>query len=225
LYSIKESIVQGFQWAAREGPLCDEPIRNVKFRLTDATIADQVRSTASMIDKFSRVFFISLMRPLFQAMLRSGGQIIPTARRVAYSSFLLATPRLMEPILFTEIQAPADAIKAIYNVLQRRRGHVTAEVPMPGTPLFSVHAYLPAIESFGFETDLRTHTLGQAFCLSLFDHWAVVPGDPLDKSIVVRPLEPAPVGSLARDFMVKTRRRKVSFFIVLLCLMYAIFWR
>jgi len=25
-----------------------------------------------------------------------------------------------------------------------------------------VHAYLPAMESFGFETDLRTHTSGQA---------------------------------------------------------------
>ena len=50
---------------------------------------------------------------------------------------------------------------------------------------------------------------GQAFCLSVFDHWQIVPGDPLDKSIVLRPLEPAPVQSLAREFMVKTRRRKV----------------
>jgi hypothetical protein len=52
-------------------------------------------------------------------------------------------------------------------------------------------------------------TQGQAFCLSVFDHWQIVPGDPLDKSIVLRPLEPAPVQSLAREFMVKTRRRKV----------------
>lgn len=67
------------------------------------------------------------------------------------------------------------------------------------------------IESFGFETDLRYHTQGQAFCLSVFDHWAIVPGDPLDKSIVLRPLEPAPIQHLAREFMVKTRRRKVLF--------------
>ena len=70
-------------------------------------------------------------------------------------------------------------------------------------------AFLPVIESFGFETDLRYHTQGQAFCLSVFDHWAIVPGDPLDKSIVLRPLEPAPIQHLAREFMVKTRRRKV----------------
>ena len=45
--------------------------------------------------------------------------------------------------------------------------------------------------------------------MSVFDHWAIVPGDPLDKSIVLRPLEPAPIQHLAREFMVKTRRRKV----------------
>lgn len=70
------------------------------------------------------------------------------------------------------------------------------------------------IESFGFETDLRYHTQGQAFCVSAFDHWAIVPGDPLDKSIVLRPLEPAPIQHLAREFMVKTRRRKVRFYSV-----------
>lgn len=72
-----------------------------------------------------------------------------------------------------------------------------------------IQAFLPVIESFGFETDLRYHTQGQAFCVSVFDHWAIVPGDPLDKSILLRPLEPAPIQHLAREFMVKTRRRKV----------------
>lgn len=72
-----------------------------------------------------------------------------------------------------------------------------------------MQAFLPVIESFGFETDLRYHTQGQAFCVSVFDHWAIVPGDPLDKSILLRPLEPAPIQHLAREFMVKTRRRKV----------------
>lgn len=44
--------------------------------------------------------------------------------------------------------------------------------------------------------------------MSVFDHWAIVPGDPLDKSIQLRPLEPSPAPHLAREFMVKTRRRK-----------------
>lgn len=183
LGAVKDSIVQGFQWGAREGPLCDEPIRNVKFKIVDARIAPE---------------------PLH----RGSGQIIPTARRVAYSAFLMATPRLMEPVYYVEIQTPIDCLTAIYTVLSRRRGHVTADVPQPGTPAYIVKAFLPVIESFGFETDLRYHTQGQAFSPSVFDHWAIVPGDPLDKSIVLRPLEPAPIQHLAREFMVKTRRRK-----------------
>ncbi|XP_045456514.1 116 kDa U5 small nuclear ribonucleoprotein component [Melitaea cinxia] len=183
LASVKDSIVQGFQWGTREGPLCEEPIRNVKFKILDAVIAQE---------------------PLH----RGGGQIIPTARRVAYSAFLMATPRLMEPYLFVEVQAPADCVSAVYTVLAKRRGHVTQDAPVPGSPLYTIKAFVPAIDSFGFETDLRTHTQGQAFCLQVFHHWQIVPGDPLDKSIVIRPLEPQPATHLAREFMIKTRRRK-----------------
>ncbi|KAG2665206.1 hypothetical protein I3843_16G115800 [Carya illinoinensis] len=92
LNAVKDSIVQGFQWGAREGPLCDEPIRNVKFKIVDARIAPE---------------------PLH----RGSGQIIPTARRVAYSAFLMATPRLMEPMYYVEIQTPIDCVSAIYTCL------------------------------------------------------------------------------------------------------------
>lgn len=74
-----------FQWGAREGPLCDEPIRNVKFKIVDARIAPE---------------------PLH----RGSGQIIPTARRVAYSSFLMATPRLMEPVYYVEVHACSNVL-------------------------------------------------------------------------------------------------------------------
>lgn len=60
-----------------------------------------------------------------------------------------------------------------------------------GTPLSVLIVEIPVIESFGFETDLRTHTVGQAMVLSQFSHWAVAPGDPLDKTIILRPLEPS----------------------------------
>lgn len=35
-----------------------------------------------------------------------------------------------------------------------------------------------------------------------------MPGDPLDQSVKLRPLEMAGAGATARDFVVKTRRRK-----------------
>ena len=90
LVSVKEHIKQGFQWGAREGPLCDERVcskpgsvtlacpddfglsamRNVKFRILDASLAAE---------------------PIY----RGGGQIVPTARRVCYSSFLMVRPGLV----------------------------------------------------------------------------------------------------------------------------------
>lgn len=87
--------------------------RNSKFKILDAVIADE-------------------------PVHRGGGQIIPTSRRVAYSAFLMATPRLMEPYLFVEVQAPADCVSAVYSVLARRRGHVTQDAPVPGSPLYII---------------------------------------------------------------------------------------
>jgi U5 small nuclear ribonucleoprotein component len=64
------------------------------------------------------------------------------------------------------------------------------------------------IDSFGFETDLRINTPGRAMVSLVFDRWNVVPGDPLDREVVTRPLQMAnPLGT-ARDFVLKTRRRK-----------------
>jgi len=183
LFSTKQSVVQGFQWATREGPLCEEAMRNTKFKILDCDLAAD-------------------------PVARGGGQVIPTARRVVHSAFLMATPRVMEPVLFTEIECPADCVSAIYQVLSRRRGNVLKDAPKAGNPMYMVHAYVPAVEAFGLETDVRTHTSGQSYCMTQFDHWDLVPGDPLDKSIILRPLEPAPYPHLAREFMVKTRRRK-----------------
>ena len=53
--------------------------------------------------------------------------------------------------------------------------------PKPGAPFYTVRAYVPVVDSFGFETDLRSYTQGQAFCTQVFDHWSIVPGDPLDR--------------------------------------------
>jgi U5 small nuclear ribonucleoprotein component len=131
----------------------------------------------------------------------------------------------MEPIYYVEVQAPADCISAVYTVLARRRGHVTQDIPKAGSPLYTVKALIPVIDANGFETDLRTATQGQAFCLQVFDHWSIVPGkfaswsysyssidvtsgDPTDTSIKLRPLEPASGQALARDLVLKTRRRK-----------------
>ena len=115
---------------------------------------------------------------------------------------------MLEPVYYVEVQAPADCVAAVYTVLARRRGHVTKDIPKPGSPLYTVQAFIPVLDANGFETDLRMATQGQAFCQMHFDHWSVVPGDPTDTSIKLRPLEPATGQALARDLVLKTRRRK-----------------
>jgi len=183
LNAVKDSIVQGFQWGCREGPLCDAPLRGVRFRLIGAEVAGE-------------------------PVARGGGQMIPTSRRLLYSSFLTASPRLLEPVYKVEILCPGELSKVVSELLASRRGNVQSESPRPGTPFVLIQGFLPVIDSFGFETDLRLSTQGLAFPQQVFDHWSLVPGDPLDKSVTLRPLEPSPAHALARDFMVKTRRRK-----------------
>ncbi|CAI6090378.1 unnamed protein product [Clonostachys chloroleuca] len=183
LNTVKESIRQGFSWATREGPLCEEPIRNTKFKVTDITLANE-------------------------AIFRGGGQIIPTSRRACYSSFLMASPRLMEPLYSVSVTGPEDSYMEVYNVLARRRGHVLSDGPVSGTPLYRVNGLIPVIDSFGFETDLRIKTQGSSMVSLVFDSWSIVPGDPLDKEQIIRPLQPANAQATARDFVLKTRRRK-----------------
>merc|ERR1712056_14429 len=164
LNEIKDSVVAGFQWATKEGVMCDENLRAVRFNIYDVTLhADAIH--------------------------RGGGQIIPTARRVLYASMLTADPRLMEPVYLVEIQCPENAVGGIYGVLNRRRGHVFEEAQTPGTPMFVVKAYLPVNESFGFTADLRSNTGGQAFPQCVFDHWQVLPGDPLDAASNSKPYQ------------------------------------
>jgi elongation factor 2 len=42
--------------------------------------------------------------------------------------------------------------------------------------MFTVKAYLPVAESFGFNGELRSHTAGQAFPQCVFDHWEIMNG-------------------------------------------------
>jgi len=173
LNEIKDSCVAGMQWASKEGVLCDENMRSVRFNIKDATLhADTIH--------------------------RGGGQIIPTARRVIYASFLTASPRLQEPVYLCEIQCPENAVGGIYGVLNRRRGIVFEEMQTPGTPMFVVKAHLPVNESFGFTADLRSNTGGQAFPQCVFDHWQDMPGNPLDANPSNKPY----------NIVVDTRKRK-----------------
>ncbi|RKP01013.1 hypothetical protein CXG81DRAFT_19155 [Caulochytrium protostelioides] len=171
LNEIKDSCVAAFQWATKEGCIADEAMRACRFNILDVALhADAIH--------------------------RGGGQIIPTCRRVVYASVLKAEPGLMEPVFLVEIQCPESAMGGIYGVLNRRRGHVTAEEQRPGTPLYNIKAFLPVMESFGFTADLRAATGGQAFPQCVFDHWQLMNGSPIE------------AGSKLNEMITKVRVRK-----------------
>ena len=113
---------------------------------------------------------------------RGGGQMIPTARRTVHSSLLTATPRLMEPIYRLQIQCVGEIVESIQPVLTKRRGHIVQDKPITGSTLYSLRGFIPVLDSFGFETDLRTFTQGQAMVHSVFDHWEVVRESPFPET-------------------------------------------
>jgi elongation factor 2 len=171
LMEIKESVVGGFAWATQNGPLCEEQMRGTRFNLMDVVLhADAIH--------------------------RGMGQIMPTSRRVCFSSMLAGDPGLLEPVYLCNISVPQDAMGNVYGVLTRRRGHVFTEEQRPGTPMMTLLAYLPVMESFGFTADLRSNTGGKAFPQCSFDHWEPMSGSPFDE------------GTKTKEVVLSVRKRK-----------------
>jgi elongation factor 2 len=155
LIEIKEHVNSAFQWTSKEGPLCDENMRGIRFNLMDVTLhADSIH--------------------------RGAGQIMPPTRRCCFAAELTAKPTLQEPVFLVEITCPQEAMSGVYNCMNLRRGCVFEENPREGTPLVQVKAHLPVAESFGFVAALRQQTSGQAFPQCVFDHWDNMLGNAMD---------------------------------------------
>ena len=183
LSNIKHQICQGFEWATREGPLAEEAIYGVHFRLLNVTMEDSVNT----------------------------GQLIPLVRKACYVALLSSQPALLEPIY--EVccvvhDLMADVVEELFS--KRRGGRIYNRVKILATPLIEIRGQIPVIDSIGFETDLRTATNSQGMCHLQFCNkiWRKVPGNVLDENAVIPKLKPAPRESMSRDFVMKTRRRK-----------------
>lgn len=61
------------------------------------------------------------------------------------------------------IRSPiAEALGKVYAVLSKRRATIVKEGMKEGTPIFSIQAKLPVVESFGFSEQLMKQTSGAA---------------------------------------------------------------
>merc|ERR1712232_1120942 len=154
LNEIKEHVNSAFQWATKEGPLCEENMRSIRFNIKDVTLHTD-------------------------AIHRGAGQLMPCTRRVCFAAELTANPTLQEPVFLVEITCPQEAMSGVYSCMNMRRGCVIEENQREGTPLVQARAHLPVAESFGFVAALRQATSGQAFPQCVFDHWENLQGNAL----------------------------------------------
>jgi len=152
---IQQSVMAGFRWAAKEGPLCGEALAGVIVALVDVTLhADAIH--------------------------RGMGQILPTARACVLGNVLKAKPGFLEPILRVSVTVPSAHMGGVFSVVSSRRGSVIDQIPHPSLDQIEIHAHLPAASSFGIVEELRSATSGSAFPSMTFDHWARVTSDPYE---------------------------------------------
>jgi len=148
LREVKETVSSGFRWAAKNGPLSDEPIRGVKVKLLDAKLHED-------------------------PVHRGPAQIMPAIKRAFWGSFLTAKPILSEPIYKIGVSVPQQFVGEVTGLITRKRGRVTASEQKG--PVTMIKGFLPVAETFGLSADMRSATSGHAFWQTQFDHWEKVP--------------------------------------------------
>jgi elongation factor 2 len=144
----KNMIISGFHWACKTGPLCEEPLRNVKAKLIDAQVAEE---------------------PAF----REPTQIPRAISRAILGSFLTADPLLLEPIYKIIISVPTQWMGECLTILTRRHGKILTSEQKGALSIIA--GYIPVAETFGMTAEMRSKTSGSAFWQCTFDHWEKTP--------------------------------------------------
>lgn len=146
--AVLESIIAGFEFACKAGPLCGEPTRHLKVNLFDLQLSEDARLHDS----------IELMHGIGKAI---------------FGSFLSAQPVLLEPVYKTVISISTDLAGECSRILATRRGK-TCGFEQKGL-IAVITGFIPVSETFGLSKELRSATSGKAFWQNTLDHWEQVP--------------------------------------------------
>ncbi|KAF4356295.1 hypothetical protein F8388_000742 [Cannabis sativa] len=198
---LESSIVSGFQLATAAGPLCDEPMWGLAF-VVEAFISPMTAPDESETSQLQ-----SEQYGIFS------GQVMTAVKDACRAAVLEKKPRLVEAMYFCELNTSTEYLGPMYAVLSRRRARVLKEEMQEGSPLFTVHAYVPVSESFGFADELRRWTSGAASALLVLSHWEALPEDPFFVPKTEEEIEEFGDGSsvlpnTARKLIDNVRRRK-----------------
>jgi len=188
----ESSLVGGFQFATRAGPLCEEPMEGVAF------VVHKVELNSELANP-------EVYGPL-------SGQVMSTMTLACRRALSEGARRLVEPLFLCEIAASSAVLGSVYQVLAKRRGRIRSEELREGTDIFNIQSYLPVVESFGFADDLRKKTSGGAAPQLVLSHWETLNVDPFftptteDEREEFGEVDYGP--NIAREYMNKVRKRK-----------------
>ncbi len=148
LREVRDMILSGFRWACETGPLCEEPMRGLKVKLTDVKLHED-------------------------PVHRGPAQVMPAIRRGILGSFLTAKPVILEPIYKIGISVSAQWVGESSSMITRKRGRIVSSEQRGA--LTKITGYIPVAETFGLSADMRSATSGHAFWQCTFDHWEKAP--------------------------------------------------
>lgn len=144
----KGFIISGFRYACRAGPLCGEPLRNVRVTLIEANIHDDPEQ-------------------------RKPYEIMRGVGKAIFGSFLTAEPILLEPFYKIVISVSAEWAGECSRILTSKRGKISVFEQKGVSSMIT--GYIPVAETFGLSAELRSATSGRAFWQSVLDHWERAP--------------------------------------------------
>jgi elongation factor 2 len=148
LQEVKDSIISGFNWACRTGPLGEQPLRGLKVRLTDAELDENPEN-------------------------REPNQVTRAISRAIIGSMLMADPTLLEPIYRAEVSVPSQWLGVCSKIITRRHGKIEATQQKGGSA--TITGYIPVAQTFGLSAEMRSATSGHAFWQLTFSHWEKMP--------------------------------------------------
>jgi elongation factor 2 len=153
---VLKSLINGFKYACKAGPLCGEPMRYVKAKLFD-------------------------LQP-FVLSQDNQHEVIRGMSRAIFASFLTANPILLEPIYTVTISVSTELSGECSRILTTRRGKVKS-FKQTGL-LTTIEGVIPVAETFDFSKELRGATSGRAIWQFMFDHWEELPQRLANQTIV-----------------------------------------
>ncbi len=148
LERILDSVVSGFLFACRAGPLCGEPLRGLQVSINRVELSQQEE-------------------------LRSPSEVMRGVGKAIFGSFLTGKPFLLEPVYKTIISTPTELAGTSTRILSTRGAKITS-FEEKGI-LTVISGYVPVAKTFGLAEELRSASSGRAFWQSFFDHWEPVP--------------------------------------------------